>query len=132
MLLIGAGLTLRTLINLQRVDPGFKTDNLLTMRIDLNFSKYKGAQIPAFWERLEERLRAVPGVLAAGGGGTFPLTSAGRSPVPLRIEGRELAPDAQRPLVDFYLATAGLLLHDRAAAPGRPRVRTERTGTSMP
>ena len=41
MLLIGAGLTLRTVINLQRVDPGFKTDNLLTMRIDLNFSKYK-------------------------------------------------------------------------------------------
>jgi putative ABC transport system permease protein len=105
MLLIGAGLTLRTVLNLQRVDPGFKTDNLLTMRIDLNFSKYKGPQIPAFWERLEERLRAEPGVLAAGGGGTFPLNELGPFTGALRIEGRELAPDAPRLLVDYYLAT---------------------------
>jgi putative ABC transport system permease protein len=105
MLLIGAGLTLRTVLNLQRVDPGFKTDNLLTMRIDLNFSKYKGPQVPAFWERLEERLRAEPGVLAAGGGGTFPLNELGPFTGALRIEGRELAPDAPRLLVDYYLAT---------------------------
>jgi predicted permease len=105
MLLIGAGLTLRTIINLQRVDPGFKTDNLLTMRIDLNFSKYKGAQIPAFWERLEERLKTEPGVLAAGGGGTFPLNDRGPFTGPLQIEGRELAPNTPRPQVDYHLAT---------------------------
>ena len=105
MLLIGAGLTLRTVLNLQRVDPGFKTDNLLTMRIDLNFSRYKGPQIPAFWERLEERLKAEPGVLAAGGGGTFPLNELGPFTGALRIEGRELAPNAPRLLVDYYLAT---------------------------
>src|SRR4029078_11082093 len=73
MLLIGAGLTLRTVINLQRVDPGFRTDNLLTMRIDLNFSKYKAEQVPLFWERLDERLRSESGVLAVAAGGTFPL-----------------------------------------------------------
>jgi putative ABC transport system permease protein len=107
MLLIGAGLTLRTVLNLQRVDPGFKTDNLLTMRIDLNFSKYKGPQIPAFWERLEERLRAEPGVLSAGGGGTFPLNERGPFTGALRIQGRESTPNAPRLLVDYYLATAG-------------------------
>ena len=63
MLLIGAGLTVRTLINLQQVDPGFRTDDILTSRLDLNFTKYRdpfGERAP-FWERLEERLRADPG-----------------------------------------------------------------------
>jgi putative ABC transport system permease protein len=105
MLLIGAGLTLRTVINLQRVDPGFRTDNLLTMRIDLNFSKYKAEQIPAFWERLDERLRSEPGVLAAAGGGTFPLNERGPFSGPLQIEGRALPPNMPRPQVDFHTAT---------------------------
>jgi putative ABC transport system permease protein len=105
MLLIGAGLTLRTVINLQRVDPGFETDNLLTMRIDLNFSKYRAEQIPAFWERLEERLKSEPGVLAAAGGGTFPLNELGPFTGPLQIEGRELPPNTPRPQVNFHLAT---------------------------
>jgi predicted permease len=105
MLLIGAGLTLRTLVNLQRVNPGFKTDSLLTMRIDLNFSKYKGDQITAFWERLEDRLRAIPGVTAVAGGGTFPLNDQGPFSGPLQIEGRDLPPNTPRPQVDFHLAT---------------------------
>jgi putative ABC transport system permease protein len=105
MLFIGAGLTLRTVINLQRVDPGFKTDNLLTMRIDLNFSKYNGDQVPAFWERLEEKLRLLPGVTSVAAGGTFPLNDRGPFSGPLQIEGRELPADAPRPQVDFYIAT---------------------------
>ncbi len=106
MLLIGAGLTLRTVLNLQSVNPGFRTDNLLTMRIDLNFSKYRGEQVPAFWERLEERLKSEPGVLAAAGSGTFPLNDQGAFSGPLQIEGREIAPNAPRPRVNFHLATA--------------------------
>ena len=105
MLLIGAGLTLRTVLNLQRVDPGFKIDNLLTMRIDLNFSKYRSEGAAAFWERLEDRLRSVPGVSAVAGGGTFPLNEQGPFSSSLQIEGRELAPDAPRPQVGVYLAT---------------------------
>ena len=105
MLLIGAGLTLRTVLNLQRVDPGFKIDNLLTMRIDLNFSKYRNERATAFWERLEERLRSVPGVTAVAGSGTFPLNDRGPFSSSLQIEGQELAPDAPRPQVSVYLAT---------------------------
>ena len=105
MLLIGAGLTLRTVINLQRVDPGFKTDNLLTMRIDLNFSKYQGAQIPAFWERIEERLKTEPGVLSAGGGGTFPLNDQNVFEASLEIEGYQSPPDAAKPQVSYHFAT---------------------------
>jgi putative ABC transport system permease protein len=105
MLLIGAGLTLRTVINLQHVDPGFKTDNLLTMRIDLNFSKYKGEQIAAFWERIEDKLRALPGITGVAAGGTFPLNDRGPFSGPLQIEGRELPASAPRPQVDFHLAS---------------------------
>jgi predicted permease len=105
MLLICAGLTLRTVINLQHVDPGFSTDNLLTMRIDLNFSKYPAARVAGFWERLEERLRSEPGVRAVGGGGTFPLNDRGPFSGTLQIEGREFPPNAPRPQVDIHVAT---------------------------
>ena len=73
MLLIGAGLTLRSLMKLQQVDPGFQTDNLLTMRIDLNFSKYRADAIAGVLAGARGQLRAEPGVLGVGGGGTFPL-----------------------------------------------------------
>ena len=41
MLLIAAGLTLRSLMKVQSVDPGFRTDNLLTLRVDMSFTKYR-------------------------------------------------------------------------------------------
>jgi predicted permease len=107
MLLIGAGLTIRTLINLQRVDPGFRTDNILTSRIDLNFSKYRSGlndRIP-FWERLEERLRAIPGVISVGGAGTFPLNDQGPFPQNIVLEGVQYPIDAPRPRVDLRVVT---------------------------
>jgi predicted permease len=105
MLLVGAGLTIRTLINLHHVNPGFKTDNLLTMRIDLNFTKYTGPRIPAFWERLEERLRTEPGVVAVAGAGTFPLNDLGPFSQPILIEGREPPPNTPSLRVDIRVAT---------------------------
>jgi putative ABC transport system permease protein len=130
MLLIGAGLTLRTVVNLQQVDPGFNPANLLTMRIDLNFSKYRQDQVPAFWDRLEERLKSVPGVLAAAGGGTFPLNDShtGLFTGPLQIEGQELAPSAPRPQVDYHMATADYFSTiGQPVLSGRPFTRNDRT-----
>jgi putative ABC transport system permease protein len=133
MLLIGAGLTLRTVLNLQRVDPGFNTDSLLTMRIDLNFSKYKGDQVTAFWERLEDRLRAVPGVTAVAGGGTFPLNDQGPFSGPLQIEGRDLPPNAPRPQVDFHLATPDYFATiGQPLLSGRTFARSDRGQTDHP
>jgi putative ABC transport system permease protein len=106
MLLIGAGLTVRSLINLQQVDPGFKTDDVLTMRMDINFSKYPRGTHAAFWERIEERLKAIPGVIAAAGAGTFPLNENGPFPSQLWIEGREFPKNTARPQVDVRFATS--------------------------
>ncbi|HEY9433307.1 MAG TPA: ABC transporter permease [Blastocatellia bacterium] len=64
-LLVGAGLLVRSFWRLQNVNPGFKTDHLLTLRVTLCCSKYnQGAQAVSFYERLQERLAALPGVVA--------------------------------------------------------------------
>jgi predicted permease len=106
MLLVGAGLTIRTLFKLQQVDPGFRTDNIMTMRVDLNFTKYDdplGERVP-FWEQLEERLRALPGVVSVGGAGTFPLNDLGPYSDDIQIEGR---PENVRPSVGVRIVTPG-------------------------
>src|SRR5262249_17457838 len=67
ILLIGAGLLIKSLIRLQNVDPGFDAHNLLTMRVDLPRQKYpKPEQAVNFFEQLEERLAGLPGVEAVG------------------------------------------------------------------
>jgi predicted permease len=64
LLLIGAGLFLRTLRNLQGVDPGFNTENLLLFRVDPRLSGYRGEQLANLYQRMFERIEAVPGVRA--------------------------------------------------------------------
>jgi predicted permease len=67
MLLIGAGLLLKSFAKLQSVNPGFTADNVLTAQISLPGSRYPdAAAFRAFWARLLEQSRAMPGVVAAG------------------------------------------------------------------
>src|SRR5262245_2482166 len=81
MLLIAAGLTLRDLLRIQGVHPGFETTNLISFRADPGYWKFppdmdpveRGRKFAAFWTEYDTRLRAIPGVSAVGGGGTFPL-----------------------------------------------------------
>src|SRR5215510_815539 len=62
LLLIGAGLFLRTLRNLQHVIPGFKTENLLLFRVDPRLSGYAGERLAQLYQRMFDRIEAVPGV----------------------------------------------------------------------
>jgi len=62
VVLVGAGLLVRTLQNLRSVDPGFDTRNLLTFGLDPTLIGYKTPQIDAFYRDLQERLAATPGV----------------------------------------------------------------------
>ena len=127
MLLIGAGLTARTLFNLQRVNPGFSTDGILTSRLDLNFTKYKTfTDRVAIWERLEERLRSIPGVVSVGGAGTFPLNDQGPFSTPLRLE-TDLPGNAARPRVDVRLVTPDYFVTlGQPLVDGRVFTRTDR------
>jgi putative ABC transport system permease protein len=98
VLLIGAGLLIRTLWNLRRVDPGFDPRNLWTMSVVLPRSQWedKLRQVQ-FFQRALERMRAVPGVQAAAAVSNVPLT--GESDWPIQVEGRTPLPVSQQPNV---------------------------------
>jgi predicted permease len=64
LLLVGAGLFLRTLINLQRVEPGFNTRNLLLFGVEPGLIGYKDEKLAQLYQQMSERLEAVPGVQA--------------------------------------------------------------------
>ena len=62
LLLVGAGLFVRTLVNLQRVDPGFNTQNLLLFEVQPGLIGYKDEKLRQVYQQISERLDAVPGV----------------------------------------------------------------------
>lgn len=64
LLLVGAGLFVRTLINLQRVDPGFNTQNLLLFDVSPGLIGYKDDKLKQIYQQISERIEAVPGVQA--------------------------------------------------------------------
>jgi predicted permease len=65
LLLIGSGLFVRSLFNLRAIDPGFRTENLISFRVDAPLAGYKAGQATQVYEQLRERLAALPGVNAA-------------------------------------------------------------------
>jgi putative ABC transport system permease protein len=78
VLLVGAGLLIRSFVALQQVQPGFDAGDVLTFELSMPASRYpKGADRRAFYRRLEERLRALPGVTEVGETSQLPLTGSG-------------------------------------------------------
>jgi len=115
VLLSGAGLMLRTLWKLSRVDPGFRTERVLTARLDLNFTRYREVAAQRdFHARLVEKLSAEPGVLSAALAGNFPLNERGPSSGRFQIEGKPPATPESWPRADFqrvspdYFRTIGI------------------------
>jgi predicted permease len=108
VLLIGAGLMLRSLLQLQAVDPGIRTDSVLTMRVALNFTKYTNAgQIQQFHAALLERLRQLPEVRSVGAASTFPLNQGGAFTTGFRIEGQAETEASRLPRAEVNTASPG-------------------------
>ncbi|HKP35721.1 MAG TPA: ABC transporter permease [Pyrinomonadaceae bacterium] len=108
VLLVAAGLLVRTLVRLSKVDKGFNSQNVLTMNIGLPGIKYpKPDSYIAFYKQTTERISAIPGVKAAGITSVLPLSD--------NFDGRGLAvedypkPDGQEISVDLYVVTPGYL-----------------------
>jgi putative ABC transport system permease protein len=107
ILLISAGLMMRSFLRLQQVNPGLKAENVLTLRVSLPNAKY---DVPEkrqdFFKQLLERTRALPGVESAGAISYLPLSEGGwgRS---LTVEGYPVLPVGQAPSINHCVVTPG-------------------------
>jgi putative ABC transport system permease protein len=127
-LLVGAGLMLRSLLKLSQVNAGFNAQNVVTARIDLNFSRYNSTEkIRDFGHRLLARLRAEPGVEAAALGARAPLRDNVPSNANFQLEGvsdstKLLRAEVNLVSSDYFAAMgipvlAGRTLEDRDETP---------------
>jgi predicted permease len=112
MLLIGAGLMLRSLIKLQSVSPGFDPERVLAMRISPNWSKVNSSEkVQQLFDRVLDKVRSQPGVLSAGLASTYPLNQLGITFGPFnrgfQIEGRPIPAGELAPQADFRSASPG-------------------------
>jgi putative ABC transport system permease protein len=108
VLLIGSGLMVRTFQELRSVDPGFDPEGVVTFTLTLPPARYPDSESEVqFFERLLERVRALPGVEAAGAISTLPMR-----PMPaytVGIEDFPTEPDAFPPTIGHGWATPGYL-----------------------
>jgi len=108
MLLIGAGLLIRSLQRLSHVDIGFNPGHLLTAEFDLNETRYDNDQIVRFVDEFVGRVRALPGVTAAAGSMPLPLGGNDGWDVGFNVLDHPL-PKGQQPSAMLYLVTNGFL-----------------------
>lgn len=94
VLLVGAGLLLKSFSRLQSVDPGFNANNLLTMRVSL-LGKYEtDPKVIQFYQQAIERMKAIPGVESVGAINTAPFTGL-YSGTNVDVDGQKLPPDQE-------------------------------------
>jgi predicted permease len=109
VLLFGAGLMIRSFEQLQRVKPGFDSENVMTMTLAVARSKFPTpARQVAFYQQVLERVRTLPGVQSAGVVDDVPLDGGG-SHQPIAIEGRPALAMADQPEVDVRITTPGYM-----------------------
>ena len=109
VLVFGAGLMIRSFQQLERVNPGFDAQNVMTMTLSVAGSKFHSPlQQIAFYQQVLQRVRTLPAVQSAGVIDDVPLDGGG-SHQPIAIEGRPALAMADQPEVDVRLATPGYL-----------------------
>jgi putative ABC transport system permease protein len=109
ILLVGAGLMIRSFQRLHGVNPGFDSRNVLTMTAMVSRAKFPlPAQQVTFFDQVLQRVRALPGVESAGVVDDIPLDNGG-SHQPVAIEGRPAVPMSEQPEVDVRLISTGYM-----------------------
>lgn len=115
VLLVGAGLMMKSLLRLLQTDVGFNTENLLTMRIALPPVKYtEASQVIDFYNQLQDRVRTLPGVTGAGQVDILPLS--GGNTTRFNVDGDPIPPPGKeteaniRVINETYFQTIGVPL----------------------
>lgn len=109
LLLVGAGLMVRSFEALRRVNPGFESQGVLTMNAAIARAKFSAApQEISFFDRVLERVRTLPGVVSAGVIDDIPL-SGGGSHQPISVEGKPIVPMSEQPEVDVRVISPGYM-----------------------
>ena len=122
LLVVGAGLFVRTFANLSRIDPGFDTESLLLFKLNAGQAGYKNEQLTDFYSGLNRSLEAIPGVRSAAFSSLAPL-GGGMSRSGISIPGRPTKPDerlqADQLIVNesFFTTMAIPLLQGRVFEP---------------
>ena len=127
LLVAGAGLLLRSFAQILKVDPGFRPEGVLTMRVALPDAVYsKPEQVRGFYSELLDRVQRLPGVQSAGAVSALPLSGEGGSgtttidtqSVPLE----DTTPEADQRVVtpDYFKAMGISLVRGRASRPATP------------
>jgi predicted permease len=109
VLLIGAGLMIRSLWRLSQVDPGFDARNVLTVRLPIPEQKYDAPERQIrFYADILERVRQVPAVRSAGVSSVLPMNGDGNN-WPIAVEGRPAPTPAEQPQVQTIIGSPGVL-----------------------
>ncbi len=113
IVLVCAGLLLRSLRNVQATDPGFETDNLISMALSPGLLDYTPDECKRFYAELARRVESLPGVRAASVTDTLQLSDSASSTGPLILEGQSPPPPNQGMMIGYlavgpkYFETAG-------------------------
>jgi putative ABC transport system permease protein len=134
VLAIGAGLMVKSMYLLYRVDPGFHPENAITMELTLDPVRFpQPAQVQTFWKQAVARLQGIAGVTAAGAGSSLPF-GGNHSRSDITIEGQPLPRPGEYPHPDMHVISpaypkalglallAGRLFEDRDTADTDPVV----------
>jgi putative ABC transport system permease protein len=102
VLLVGAGLMMKSLYRLLAVDSGFRSEHVLKLELDLRTAQYdKDPAVIGFWQQTLDRVRALPGVESAAVGTAIPLTDE-HSRTDITVEGMPLPKPGSFPHPDIH------------------------------
>jgi predicted permease len=131
ILLTGAGLLTRTMLQLSEVDTGLTAEEVLTMELPLNYGTQTNADARALYDRMRLEVGALPGVTEVGVGSTIPLRTT-QFQLDIKAEGRQLAAGEPMPRAEYRTANPEFF---RASGipllAGREFTSTDREGSGL-